>query len=136
MTNDTVSVGDSIPILEIPPIKRATLALYAGASGDHNPLHIDSDAAKAAGFPDVFAHGMLSMGLLGRVLTNWRPQSRLRKFSVRFQSMVQVHDRVICQGQVKAVEQRDGAAVAVLDLTAVNQSGAVVLKGEAVVALA
>lgn len=130
-----VNVGDNIPTLEIPPITRATLALYAGASGDHNPLHIDSDFAKKAGFDDVFAHGMLSMGYLGRALTDWRPQAQLRKFSVRFQNIVHVHDAVICQGQIKALEQRDGVDLAILDLTATNQSGAVLLKGEAVVAL-
>ena len=69
-----IEVGTEIPALELPPISRYTLALYAGASGDHNPIHIDSDFAKAAGMPDVFAHGMLSMAYLGRMLTDWQPQ--------------------------------------------------------------
>ena len=66
-----IQVGSEIPALELAPITRFTLALYAGASGDHNPIHIDSDFAKKAGMPDVFAHGMLSMAYLGRMLTNW-----------------------------------------------------------------
>ena len=65
-----ITVGTEIPALELPPITRTTLALYAGASGDHNPVHIDIDFAKKAGMPDVFAHGMLSMAYLGRMLTN------------------------------------------------------------------
>ena len=74
-----ISVGTEIPALELAPISRYTLALYAGASGDHNPIHIDSDFAKSAGMPDVFAHGMLSMAYLGRMLTNWQPQAKLRQ---------------------------------------------------------
>jgi acyl dehydratase len=59
----------------LPPVSRLGLALYCGASGDHNPIHVDIDFAKAAGMPDVFAHGMLSMAWLGRLLTNWVPQT-------------------------------------------------------------
>jgi acyl dehydratase len=65
---DTVQVGDELPALQIPPVDRATLALFAGASGDHNPIHIDIDAARCAGLPDVFAQGMLGMGWLGRLI--------------------------------------------------------------------
>ena len=81
---DTIAVGDALPGLETPPISRLTLALYCGASGDHNPIHVDTDFARAAGMPDVFAHGMLSMAWLGRVLTNWVPQQDLLEYSVRF----------------------------------------------------
>ena len=80
---DKVQVGDALPTLELSPISRTTLALFAGASGDHNPIHIDTDFARKAGMPDVFAHGMLGMAWLGRLLTNWAPQSRLRRFDVR-----------------------------------------------------
>ena len=59
-TFDTVQVGDALPPLQLPPVDRTTLALFAGASGDHNPIHIDIDFARRAGMPDVFAHGMLS----------------------------------------------------------------------------
>ncbi|GAO70694.1 MaoC family dehydratase [Comamonas sp. E6] len=58
---DEVQVGDALPALELSPISRTTLALFAGASGDHNPIHIDTDFARKAGMPDVFAHGMLGM---------------------------------------------------------------------------
>jgi acyl dehydratase len=64
------SVGDRLVHKEFPPITRHRLALYCGASGDHNPIHVDLDFAKAAGFPDVFSHGMLVMGYLGQALTD------------------------------------------------------------------
>jgi len=80
-----------LPPLALPPISRTTLALYAGASGDHNPMHIDIDAARAAGHPDVFAHGMLSMAYLGRALTGWFPPSAIRAFAVRFVAVTPVH---------------------------------------------
>ncbi|MCO6062760.1 dehydratase, partial [Pseudomonas sp. MOB-449] len=66
-----IQVGDEIPPLKLEPINRTTLALYAGASGDHNPIHIDLDFARKARQPDVFAHGMLSAAYLGRLLANW-----------------------------------------------------------------
>ena len=72
---DALQVGDAIPVLELPPVSRLTLALYCGASGDHNPIHVDSDFARSAGMPDVFAHGMLSMAWLGRLLTDWVPDT-------------------------------------------------------------
>ena len=100
LTYDSLNVGDTLPPLELPPLSRATLALYAGASGDHNPMHIDTDFARAAGMPDVFAHGMLSMAWLGRLLTNWAPQRDLREFSVRFSAITHVGERIVCNGRV------------------------------------
>lgn len=82
--------------LNIPPITRGTLALFAGGSGDHNALHIDLDAAKAAGMPDVFAHGMLSMAYLGRLLTDNFDIRDIRRFKVRFSAITDVGDAVEC----------------------------------------
>ena len=87
---DDVQVGTELPVLETDPITRLTLALYCGASGDHNPIHVDTDFAKSAGMPDVFAHGMLSAAWLGRLLTNWVPQSAIRSLDVRFVAITQV----------------------------------------------
>jgi len=103
-----IQVGSEIPALELPPISRFTLALYAGASGDHNPIHIDSDFAKKAGMPDVFAHGMLSMAYLGRMLTDWQPQASLRGFSNRFAAITQLHDAIACSGRVTALLEQGG----------------------------
>ena len=81
---DCIKLGDTLPALNLAPVNRTTLALFAGASNDHNAIHIDLDYARRAGMPDVFAHGMLSMAWLGRLLTQWVDQRRLREFSARF----------------------------------------------------
>ena len=130
-----VIVGTEIPSLELPPISRYTLALFAGASGDHNPIHIDSDFAKQAGMPDVFAHGMLSMAYLARLLTDWKHQSSLRKFSTRFAAITQLHDVVTCSGTVVEIIQAEGETLARCEISIHNQDGAATLVGEALVAL-
>jgi acyl dehydratase len=130
-----ITVGDEIPALELPPITRTTLALYAGASGDHNPAHIDIDFAKKAGMPDVFAHGMLSMAYLGRMLTNWRPQARLRKFSNRFAAITHLQDVITCQGRVVEIVEQDGESLARCEIQAAKATGEQTLIGEALVVL-
>jgi acyl dehydratase len=97
-----LSVGEELPSLQTDKISRTTLALYAGASGDHNPLHIDPDFAASAGFDDVFAQGMLSMAYLGRLLTNWVPQSYIKNIDVRFSSITPVNIDIICTGIIKS----------------------------------
>lgn len=130
-----IKIGSEIPSLQLPPISRHTLALYCGASGDHNPIHVDSDFAKQAGMPDVFVHGMLSMAYLGRMLTNWRPQSKLRKFSTRFAAITQVHDVITCTGKVVELLEEEGEQRVRLAITAARASGEQTLIGEALVAL-
>ncbi|MBK8731149.1 MAG: dehydratase [Tetrasphaera sp.] len=140
MTLDTaypaMAVGDALPQLALPPISRTTLALFAGASGDHNPIHIDSDVARSAGLPDVFAHGMLSMAYLGRLLTNWVPQERIRSFEVRFVAITPVHGEPTCTGRVHSIDEVDGERQATLDLTVTLADGTETLRGAAVIALA
>ena len=130
-----VNVGDEPIKLETAPISRTTLALYAGASGDHNPMHIDIDYAKAAGQSDVFAHGMLSMAYLGRGVTSWVPQSALRSFSTKFTKITRVGEKIIVTGKVAEKMEVEGEKRVKLDLTAANEAGEVKLAGEAVVAL-
>lgn len=135
-----VTVGTTVPPLRVEPITRTTLALFAGASGDHNPIHIDLDVARSAGLDDVFAHGMLSMAYLGRLLTNWVPQQRIRSFAVRFAAITPVHGRPTCTGAVTAIDEvvgDDGALErrATLELTVSLADGTVTLTGSAVIAL-
>ncbi len=87
---DTAQIGDTLPSLTFGPISRTTLALYAGASQDHNPIHIDTDFARNAGLDDVFAHGMLSMAQLGRLVTDWAGHGKLRGLSSRFTAITPV----------------------------------------------
>jgi acyl dehydratase len=127
---DDVQVGDPLPTLELPPLSRLTLALYCGASGDHNPIHVDSDFAKAAGMPDVFAHGMLSAAWLARVLTDWVPQSAIRSLDVRFSAITQVGERISCTGHV--TEKLDRCVR--VQLQTANADGVVKLSAEALIA--
>ena len=134
-TTPPLAVGDTLPPLNLAPIDRTTLALFAGASGDHNPLHIDIDCARRAGMPDVFAQGMLSMAFLGRMLTRWADQRRLRAFGVRVGGITHLGHRLTCSARVVELLEVDGERRARLDIQASNQFGEVKLAGEAVVAL-
>jgi acyl dehydratase len=131
-----VKQGDVLPSFSTDPISRLALALYCGASGDHNPMHVDIDFARAGGAPDVFAHGMLSMAYLGRLLTNWAPQQQLRGYGVRFVAITQVGDVITCSGQVTDLFEEAGERRARISLQTVNQQGQIKLTGDAVVALA
>jgi len=133
--HDTVQVGDELPPLQLPPVDRTTLALFAGASGDHNPIHIDIDFARRAGMPDVFAQGMLGMAWLGRLLTQWAPQSKLRRFDVRFQGVTHLGHAVRCTGRVVEKLERDGERCVRVEVSSTNQHGQVRIAGEALVAL-
>ncbi|GAA2423504.1 hypothetical protein GCM10010191_39430 [Actinomadura vinacea] len=126
-----IEIGATLPPLEIEPISRTTLALFAGASGDHNPMHIDLDVARSAGLDDVFAHGMLSMAYLGRLLTGWVPQDRIRSYRVRFVAITPVNARPTCTGRVTSIA--DG--VAALELAVTLDDGTTTLTGDATVAL-
>jgi acyl dehydratase len=126
--------GDALPPLPLPPITRLTLALYCGASGDHNPIHVDSDFAKSAGMPDVFAHGMLSTAWLGRLVTNWVPQSAIRSLDVRFAAITQVGETITCTGEVAEKFEHEGQRLVRLNLATRNEQGVAKLTGEALIA--
>lgn len=128
-----IKVGDALAPLHLARVDRTTLALYAGASGDHNPIHIDIDAARRAGLPDVFAHGMLSLAWLGRLVTQWVPQQRLRELNARFTCMTQVGDCIVCSGHAVEEFERNGEMVLRLEIRAVVQDGATTILGEALI---
>lgn len=124
-----------IPPLTTAPISRLTLALFAGASGDHNPIHVDLDYARRFGMEDVFAHGMLLMAYLGRLLTNWVPQTALRRFTVRFVTITRVHESITCTGRVVEQFSQNGERLVRLELSAQNEKGEMRATGEALVAV-
>ncbi len=132
---ESVAVGSELPPLTVDPISRLTLALFAGASGDHNPMHVDLDAAKSVGLPDVFAHGMLSMGYLGRLLTNWVPQQRIRSYRVRFVAITPVHGEPTCTGRVTHIDDVEGERRATVELAVRLPDGTTTLTGDAVIAI-
>ncbi len=131
-----VKVGDEIPKIVLPPISRHQLALYCGGSGDHNPIHVDIDFAKKFGFKDVFAHGMLSMAFLGRVVTGWVPQKQLRGLGTRFTSITWVGDVITVTGKVTGKREANGEKLVDLEVKCTNQNGQDTLQGHATVALA
>jgi acyl dehydratase len=132
---EQIEVGTTLPRVEIDPISRTTLALFAGASGDHNPMHVDIDVAKSAGLDDVFAHGMLSMAYLGRLLTNWVAPEAIRSYGVRFGAITPVHGQPTATGTVTAIDDVDGERRATLELAVTLADGTVTLTGHAVVAI-
>lgn len=133
ITPQSAQVGDMLPPVVFGPITRAKLALYAGASGDHNPIHIDLDFAKTAGFDDVFVHGMLSMAQLGRVATDWAGAERLCGLSSRFTAITPVAATVTCEGRVAACFEQDGIPMLRIALTATLENGPQTLRGEALI---
>jgi len=126
-----LNIGDELPKLEFGSISRHILALFCGGSGDHNPIHVDSDFAKAAGYDDVFVHGMLSMAILGRLLTNWTDQANIKSLSVRFMAITQVLDEVTASATIKDKTIEDGRQCLLLEIETTTQTGAKSLSGTA-----
>ena len=125
----SAKVGENLPDLIVGPISRTNLALYAGASGDHNPLHIDTDYANRIGLPDVIAHGMLIMGYLGRVLTNNMNQNQILEYGVQFSSITNIGDILCCSGIVKEISGDKINKILKLELNVKDQDKDTKLKG-------
>ena len=123
-----LNVGDTHTERLVEDLKRTQIVMYAGASGDYNPVHTDEVFTKdVAGYPSVFAHGMLTMGMTGKMLTNYVGDGRLTEYGVRFTSQVFPGDTLDATATVAAVA--DG--IVELEITTVNQKGVEVLKGSA-----
>ncbi len=123
-----LSVGDTYSECLVEDLKRTQIVMYAGASGDYNPLHTDEIyTTKVAGYPTVFAHGMLTMGMTGRMLTNYVGDGRLTKYGVRFTNQVWPGDTLNSTATVEEVA--DGKVKLKVETT--NQNGVVVLSGYA-----
>ncbi|HZC15442.1 MAG TPA: MaoC/PaaZ C-terminal domain-containing protein [Caulobacteraceae bacterium] len=128
----TLKEGDTHTARLVEDLKRTQIVQYAGSSGDYNPLHTDEIfATKVAGYPTVFAHGMLTMGMTGKMLTDYVGDARLTKYGVRFTSQVWPGDTLDSTATVKAITERDGVKLVELDVVTVNQDGVQVLSGSA-----
>lgn len=128
-----LKVGDKHEAVVIEDVNRTHIVKYAGASGDFNPLHHDDTKAQSlGGYPSVFAHGMLSMGLTGRMLTDWLGAPNLKKFGVRFTRQVWPGDTLTAKGEVIDVREEGGHKLITVQLVTVNQNGESVVEGEAV----
>ena len=123
-----LNVGDTFSECLVEDLKRTQIVQYAGASGDYNPLHTDEVfTTKLAGYPSVFAHGMLTMGMTGRMLTNYVGDGRLTKYGVRFTNQVWPGDTLHATATVEEVA--DG--IVKLNVETTNQDGVTVLSGYA-----
>ncbi|NKC01552.1 MAG: acyl dehydratase [Pseudomonadales bacterium] len=128
LSMSNLSVGDTYTECLVEDLKRTQIVQYAGTSGDYNPLHTDEVfTTEVAGYPSVFAHGMLTMGMTGRMLTNYVGDGRLTKYGVRFTNQVWPGDTLNSTATVESVE--DG--VVNLEVKTTNQDGSVVLSGYA-----
>jgi acyl dehydratase len=132
---DDVKVGDDLPALVKPPIQQIQLTRYAGASGDFNPIHQDAEFATAAGMGGIFAHGMLSMGFVAQVVTDWAGAGNVRKIGVRFAALVRLKDVVTCRGRVLSTSTKDGVNLVELEIWAENQRAEKIVTGRATVSL-
>ena len=132
---EDAKVGDELPSLVKGPIQQIQLTRYAGASGDFNPIHQDDEFAKAAGMGGVFAHGMLSMGFVAQVVTDWSGAGTVRKIGVRFAALVRLKDTVTCRGRVLGKSSKDDLNLVELEIWAENQRAEKVVTGKATVVL-
>jgi len=127
-----LTVGDSRDEVVVDNLTRTQIVQYAGASGDFNPLHTDDlYAREVAGYPGVFAHGMLGMGLLGKALTSWVGDGRLTSFGVRFRAQIWPGDTLTARLSVSALRTDEGVPYADITAVVVNQDGAEVIAGNA-----
>lgn len=132
---EAIRVGDELPALAKAPVDRVQLSRYAGASGDYNPVHVDEVYAKSVGMPSVYAPGMLIMGMLGQLISDWARGGQLRRYNVRFIKMVWPGDTVVCKGRVSDRHGTGGRYFVEIDLWAENQRGELLMKGQSVIQL-
>ena len=132
---DELTSGKQLDPLVKPPVTREQLTAYADASGDHNLIHLNDDAARMAGLDGVIAHGMLSMGFLGQYVSGWMRglpgKPHLARIKVRFSDMVRPGDVLTCKGMIKKVEAGESGTRITLDVWAENQHGKKVTGGDA-----
>ena len=131
----TVAAGQELPPLVKGPITKDHLRAYADASGDPNPMHTDEEFAKNAGYPGVFAHGMLSMGYLSEFLVQAGGVGSVRKFRTRFAKLTWPGEVITCRGRVTRVADEDGVRVVECECWTENGEGERKLVGNAVLTL-
>lgn len=134
-TFEDLSVGDEAPPLVVEDLSRTHFVRYAGASGDFNPMHHDDTIATSVGNPSVFGHGMLTAGLMARVLKDWFGPDALRRYQVRFSKQVWPGETLTCTARVTGLRDAEESGVGLVDVECqvVNQDGEAKLTGTATV---
>jgi acyl dehydratase len=132
-----ITVGDTFEEVLVKDLTRTQLVMYAGTSGDYNPLHTDDlYCREAAGYPGVFAHGMLTMGITGRIITDKFGAENVKRFGVRFTNQVWPGDDLTGKAVIDAIREENGETLVDLTVTTTNQKGDVVVSGYATAKLA
>ena len=127
-----IKVGDEHTEVVAENLTRTQIVQYAGASGDYNPVHTDElFTREIAGYPSVFAHGMLSMGATGMAVTNYVGDGRLTKYGVRFVNQVWPGDTLTAAVAVEEIREEDGEQLVDLTVSTSNQDGREVVRGSA-----
>jgi acyl dehydratase len=132
---EDVEVGDALPKLVKIPVTHLQLVRYAGASGDFNPLHTDPKFGEMIGTGGIIAHGMLIMGFVGQLLSDYAGPMALRKFGVRFRGMTHIDDEITCTGLITEKYEADGEGRIAGKVQAADQNGDVKVTGTFVAAL-
>ena len=133
---DELSVGDEGTPLVVENLTRTNFVRYAGASGDFNPMHHDDTIATSVGNPSVFGHGMLTAGLMARVVKDWFGPEAMRRYQVRFSKQVWPGDSLTFTATVTGKREENGEKLVDLECKATNQDGVEVLVGSATAAAA
>lgn len=132
---DDVQIGDEIPKLVKEPVTHLQLVRYAGASGDFNPLHTDARIGEMIGTGGIIAHGMLIMGFVGQMLSDYVGPQALKKFGVRFKGMTHLDDEITCTGSITEKYEENGEGRIAGKVQAADQNGDVKLTGTFVATL-
>jgi acyl dehydratase len=132
---EDVQVGDEIPKLVTAPVTHLQLVRYAGASGDFNPLHTDPKIGEMIGVGGIIAHGMLIMGFVGQMLSDYVGPQALRKFGVRFKGMTHLNDEITCTGTITEKYEENGEGRIAGKVQAADQNGDIKVTGTFVAAL-
>ena len=132
---EDVQVGEAIPGLVKTPVTHQQLVRYAGASGDFNPLHTDPKIGEMIGTGGIIAHGMLIMGFVGQMLSDYVGPTALRKFGVRFKGMTHLEDVITCTGSITEKYEADGMGYIAGKVQAADQTGDVKASGTFVAAV-
>jgi|SRR5438876_4159024 len=132
---EDVQLGEQIPPLVKSPMTHLRLVRYAGASGDFNPLHTDPKIGEEIGTGGIIAHGMLIMGFVGQLLSDYAGPNALRKFGVRFKGMTHLNDEITCTGTITEKYEIEGEGRIAGKVQAVDQNGDVKVIGTFIAAL-
>ncbi|MGI9058291.1 MAG: MaoC/PaaZ C-terminal domain-containing protein [Ktedonobacteraceae bacterium] len=132
---EDVQVGDAIPKLTTSSVSHLQLVRYAGASGDFNPLHTDPKIGEMIGTGGIIAHGMLIMGFVGQLLSDYVGPTALRKFGVRFKGMTHLDDVITCTGTITEKYEADGETRIAGKVQATDQNGDLKVSGTFVAAV-